>query len=74
MFFSSKAADEVRRTALSGLLRKDMDTVAVQRQNPFIKEGRVDVDAYIEFVTQFNEFTNHEPKPFQRMIDKDMRL
>ncbi|MBZ0156072.1 MAG: hypothetical protein K8I29_07630 [Alphaproteobacteria bacterium] len=74
MDFSSKAADEVRRLSLAESFRDDMDIVAKQRHNPFVKEGRVDTDAYIEFVTQFNEFINHEPKPFQRIIDRDMRL
>jgi len=54
--------------------RKDMELVTEGRHNPFIKNGRVDVDAYIEFVTQYNDFINHKPKPFRRMIDNDMKL
>jgi hypothetical protein len=51
-----------------------MRYLSEHRHNPFIKDGEVDVDAYIEFVQQFNEFINHEPKPFKPMIDKDMKL
>jgi hypothetical protein len=39
-----------------------------------MKAGDVDIDAYTAFVSQFNEFINHEPKKFVPMIDKDMRL
>lgn len=58
----------------SDALRRDMEAVRRNRINPFIKNGVVDVDAYITFVTQFNEFINHEPKPFKPMIGTSMRL
>ncbi|MCX5885958.1 MAG: hypothetical protein NT096_08640 [Proteobacteria bacterium] len=71
---SEKAKRELRELAESDSFRKDMETVRANRHNPFVKDGKVDVDAYLEFVEQYNEFINHEPKPFRRMIDKDMRL
>jgi len=55
-------------------LKKDMEILRSQWQSPFIKDGIVDIDAYIDFVQQFNEFINHEPKPFRPMIDRDMKL
>lgn len=72
--FSKEAADELREMAGSIALKNDMEAIARGRHNPFIKAGRVDVDAYISFVSEFNEFINHEPKPFKQIIDKDMRL
>jgi hypothetical protein len=74
MKISKKAEEELRKYSRSDALRKDMETIASKRHNPFVKEGKVDVDAYIEFVTQYNEFINHTPKPFSRIIDKDMKL
>lgn len=74
MKLSEKAEKELSAFAKSDDLRKDMEMMKARWQNPFVKDGEVDIDAYIEFVTQFNEFINHEPKPFQPMIDKDMRL
>jgi hypothetical protein len=71
---SKKAENELREMAGSLALRRDMETVAKTRHNPFIKDGIVDVDAYLLFVGEYNAFINHEPKPFARMIDKDMRL
>ncbi len=65
---------EFLRLAKSSSLRRDMRHLSSNRHNPFIKDGKVDVDAYIEFVTQYNEFINHEPKPFKPIIDKVMKL
>lgn len=58
----------------SDSFRKDMEILKRRQKSPFIKDGRVDADAYIEFATEFNEFINHEPKPFKAIIDRDMRL
>lgn len=74
MNLSPEAAKELLELAGSEALRRDMVTIASRRHNPFIKDGEVDVDAYIEFVTQFNEFINHEPKPFKPMIVREMKL
>jgi len=74
MKLSKIAQEEIRDLARSEVLKNDLASVAATRHNPFVKDGVVDVDAYIDFVTAFNEFINHEPKPFARMIDKDMRL
>ena len=74
MKISKKAEEELRKFSRSDALRKDMETIALKRHNPFIKGGKVDVGAYLEFVTQYNEFINHTPKPFSRIIDKDMKL
>ncbi|HXX82211.1 MAG TPA: hypothetical protein VEI46_11725 [Thermodesulfovibrionales bacterium] len=74
MSLSPEAAKELLDLAGSESMRRDMETIASRRHNPFVKDGEVDVEAYIEFVTGFNEFINHEPKPLKPMIDKDMRL
>jgi len=74
MRISKKAAKEFLELSKSESLKKDMEVLRHQRHNPFIKNGNVDVDAYIEFVTEFNEFINHEPKPFKPIIDKEMKL
>jgi hypothetical protein len=71
---SKKAGEELQDKVLSRVLRADLDAVAGSRINPFIKDGRVDVDAYIAFVSEFNEFINHQPKPFEPIKDADMRL
>jgi len=70
MSISDKAAKELFELSKSDSLRKDMQTVSLQRHNPFLKDGKVDVDAYIEFLSEYNEFINHEPKPFSPSLIK----
>jgi hypothetical protein len=74
MTLSREAEKELRELASSIGLKNDMAAVADSRHNPFVKNGIVDADAYVLFVCAYNEFINHAPKPFKRMIDIDMRL
>lgn len=74
MKLSIEAEKELVELAKSESFKKDMEILDRRHRSPFIIEGRVDVDSYIEFVTQFNEFINHEPKPFKPMIERDMKL
>lgn len=55
-------------------LSDEMRGIRKQRHNPFVKEGRPDADAYIAFISEFNAFVNHRPKPFRRIIDRSMSL
>ncbi len=72
--FSKAAQKELRELAQSEKLKNDMRTVARNRRSFLLPGGEADVDAYTDFVSAFNEFINHEPKPFRKIIDKDMRL
>jgi hypothetical protein len=74
MKISKESQEELIKLSRSEALRKDMETITLSRHNPFIKEGKVDADAFIEFVTQYNEFINHAPKPFAQIVDKYMKL
>ncbi len=74
MNISDKSRQELFKLSQSDILKKDMDRVNKQKHNPFFKNGRVDIDAYIEFVTLYNEFINHKPKPFAPMVDKFIKL
>lgn len=74
MNLSKAAQKEMRALSHSEALKNDLAAVAAMRHNPFMKAGIADADAYIEFVTAFNEFINHAPKPFAPMTDLDMRL
>lgn len=66
-----KYAKELFELSQSRALLNDLRAVRAQRHNPFIKDGRVNIDAYIEFVTQYNSFINHRPKPFKPIIIKN---
>ncbi len=62
--------EELVKYAHSESLKKDMKKVAGTRHELFIDNP----DAYIEFLCQYNEFINHELKPFLPMVEKDMKL
>ncbi|RJQ43837.1 MAG: hypothetical protein C4538_11495 [Nitrospiraceae bacterium] len=74
MKLSEKTQKELVELANSEELRKDMEILNMRQRPPFISNGVIDVDAYIEFIQQFNEFINHEPRPFKAMIERDMKL
>lgn len=74
MKLSEKAEKELVKLGKSEELKKDMEMLRSQWQSPFIRNSEVDVDAFIEFVQQFNEFINHQPKPFKKIIDREMKL
>lgn len=74
MSIPTKSQEELLELSKSYTFRKDMEIISSKRHNPFIKNGKCDADAYLEFVTQYNEFINHEQKPFKEMVDRDMRL
>ncbi|MDD5132618.1 MAG: hypothetical protein PHH44_08170 [bacterium] len=71
---TEKEKQEWRELAQSDGLRNDMRRIEKNRHNPFMAQGKIDLDKYIHFLTEFNAFANHVQKPFRRMIDRDMRL
>jgi hypothetical protein len=74
MTLSEKSSRELLKLSRSASFRKEMEQVTVGRHNPFIKNGKIDADTYLEFVTQFNAFINHQPKPFRFIIEKEMKI
>ena len=71
---SREEKKELLELAGSAKLREDMEKVRKNRHNPFIVKGRIDTDRVLEFLMQYNEFINHEPRPFRRIVCKDMRI
>ncbi len=72
MEFSEQVRKEIKN--LSPKVAHDMKILRRKRHNPFIKDGKVDIKAYLEFITGFNEFIKHQPKPFRKIIDSVMKL
>lgn len=71
---SEQERQEMLRLAESSSMREDMKYLSSHRHNPVLVNGAFDMDRLVEFLSQFNEFINHQPKPFQTMIEKDMKL
>lgn len=71
---SEQERRDMLRLVESSSVRKDMEYLSEHRHNPVLINGAFDMDRLIEFLSQFNEFINHQPKPFLPMIEKDMKL
>ena len=67
MTISEMAKAELKLYAQTELFRD-------REENPFQQNAHIDVDAYIAFNDQFNEFTNHASRPFRPMAEKDLKL
>ena len=65
---------EILKKVHSSQLRDDFRFLSEHRHNPFLRNGQVDVDAYIQFVTEYNAFISHRPRPFRKMTGNDFRL
>ena len=74
MALTKREKEELISLAGSASLREDMRKVARNRHNPVMVNGKVDMDRLIAFLNKYNEFINHEPKPFKPMIDRVMKL
>ena len=74
MTLNIKEQEELRRLAESSSLQNDMKYVSAHRHNPLIVDGKVDLDRFITFLTEYNEFINHKPKPFKPIIDRIMKF
>ncbi|MFH1779142.1 MAG: hypothetical protein ABH847_03810 [Candidatus Omnitrophota bacterium] len=71
---SNEEKQELLKVAKSAKIKADFRKLSKNRINPFIINGDVDMDLLVEFLTECNAFINHTPKPFRKIIDRDMRL
>jgi hypothetical protein len=65
---------ELKELAASSSLREDLQALSRLSSRQFFRAGKVDVDLVLAFLDEFNEMINHQPKPFKKIIDRDMRL
>jgi len=62
--------EELRKIAKSFNLRNDLRKIAENRYNPFVINGKIDLDRLLTFLTEYNYFVNHTSKPFRRILDR----
>lgn len=74
MNYENEIDSEISELDQSESLRKDMNLIKSHKNNLYHEDEQKSIELFLEFVTQYNEFINHEPKPFKRIIDKDMIL
>lgn len=65
---------ELLRLAGSSSLKEDKRYLSAHRHNPVVVDGQVSMDRLLDFLNGFNEFINHEPKPFKPIVEKEMKL
>jgi len=71
---NEKERNELKHLAKSSELNDDMRILLKARYNPFVVNGNVDTDKFLMFLSEYNHFINHIPKPWRKIIDNDMRL
>lgn len=71
---SNKEKEELRQVAASALFRKDMQHLSANRFNPLTEGQTINMNRLLVFLTEYNEFINHSPKPFKPIIDRIMKL
>ncbi len=71
---SDEEKRELKELSVSSDLKEDTERLLKARHNPFIVNGKVDIDIFLTFLTEYNRFINHAQKSFHRIIDTDMRL
>ncbi len=74
MTINADEKEELLKLAGSASLREDMRYLSAHRHNPLMVDGQVNMDRLLDFLNSYNEFINHEPKPFKPMIDREMKL
>lgn len=71
---SNEAKEELKRLVYSSKLKEDLRRISENKHNPFIANGKIDLDRLLTFLTEYNAFINHTPRPFRKIIDKVNKL
>lgn len=72
---NKKEKQELLALSKSRTFWEDMRRLKTNRINPFLKkDGEVDINKLIDFLTNVNAFFNHRPKPFKPIKDNLMKL
>lgn len=62
--------EELKKIANSSNLRNDLKKISENRYNPFMIDGKIDLNRLLTFLTEYNYFINHTPKPFCKILDR----
>jgi len=55
-------------------INEDFLVMKRNRNNPFVKNGKVDLDIYLQFLNEVNEFMGHPVKKFVPITGKNFKL
>ncbi len=65
---------EIKTLAKSKKLKEDFRKISNNRYNPFVINGKVDIDKFLNFLNEYNQFINHTPKPFKKILTRYNKL
>jgi len=71
---SDKEKKELKDLASSLDLKEDLIKLSKNRHNPFLKNGEIDTDILLTFLTEYNDFINHATRPFCKIKDEFNKL
>ncbi len=71
---SKQEKEELLRLSGSSKLKDDFERMRKNRKLRLKRQGGVDLDTFIKFLTVTNAMFNHQPKPFKRMSGKNFKL
>ncbi len=66
--------EELLRLSDSPKLRNDFERMRKIREARLKKQGGIDLDTFIKFLSVTNAMFNHQPKPFKKMSGKNFKL
>ncbi|MBU2575089.1 MAG: hypothetical protein KKH28_13535 [Elusimicrobia bacterium] len=55
-------------------INQDISRMAAGKSRLFVKDGKYDAAAWLEFANQFNEFMGHARKPFVPITGDNFKL
>lgn len=71
---SNQEKEELLRVSGSAKLKDDFERIRKNRQLRLKRQGGVDLDTFIKFLTISNAMFNHQPKPFKKISGKNFKL
>ncbi len=74
MGFTEQEKAELLAFASSPSMKADSRRLREERINPFVRDGVVDCDRVLEFLTEFNEFLGHPVNEHWSFVEKNMKL
>jgi hypothetical protein len=74
MALTDEEKKELVHQSQSALLKEDMRWLSANAHDPFIVDGRIDVDRWLTFLNEYNEFMGHARKPLKWMVERVMKL
>jgi hypothetical protein len=54
-------------------INEDMEQIAKNKRAPFMKDGKYDAVAWLDFATQFNAYMGHARRPFTPITGKNFK-